>query len=146
MILSRCIDVKYLKQIKNRNVWVDKMRKVVKTIDKMEIDEMGINHEKMVPSNLCPKWRLRLSCASAQSDQSLCYPQKETCILSYPKCTQWRFGLNWANAQAALNLLWEHVWRYIFWCYSPYSWEWSWSGCMAVCTPLRSRDPQKGNW
>ena len=90
------------------------MRKIVKTvdekgIDEMGIDEMGINHEKMVPSNLCPEWRLRLSCASAQSDQSLCYPQKETCILSYPKCTQWRFGLNWANAQAAPNLLWEHM-------------------------------------
>ena len=40
---------------------------------------------------------------------------KKLCILGYPKCAQWRFWSDCANAQADLNLrLGGHVRRYVF--------------------------------
>ena len=34
---------------------------------------------------------------------------KKLCILGYPKCAQWRFWSDCANAQADLNLRWAHI-------------------------------------
>ena len=34
---------------------------------------------------------------------------KKLCILGYPKCVQWRFWSDCANAQADLNLRWAHM-------------------------------------
>ena len=34
---------------------------------------------------------------------------KKLCILAYPKCGQWRFWSDCANAQADLNLRWPHM-------------------------------------
>ena len=63
-----------------------------------------------VPSDMCAKLRLRSTCASAQSDQSLRYPHVETFrIIGYPKCLQWRFWSDYAHAQADLNLRWAHI-------------------------------------
>ena len=56
------------------------------------------------PKDMSVQRRLRPACASAQSDQSLRCPQEDTCILTYPKCAQWRFWSDCANTRADLTL------------------------------------------
>ena len=62
-----------------------------------------------VPSDVFVQRRLKLACAFSRSDQSLRCPHEETFILGYPKCAQWRFWSDCANAQADLNLRWAHM-------------------------------------
>ena len=58
---------------------------------------------------MCARRRLKSTCASAQSDQSLRCPHKKVSILDYPKCAERRFYSDCANAQADLNLRWAHT-------------------------------------
>ena len=53
--------------------------------------------------------RLKSACAFLQSYQSLFVHKKMFCILGDPKCAQWRFWSDCANAQADLNLRWAHM-------------------------------------
>ena len=57
-----------------------------------------------VPSYIRAQRRLKLACASVQSDQSLLSAWKKLCNLGYPKCTERRFWSDCANAQADQNL------------------------------------------
>ena len=68
-----------------------------------------LQRRKRVPYDICAKRRLKSACAFAQSDESLRCPLKETASLAISKCTQWRFRSDSANAQADLNLHWEHM-------------------------------------
>ena len=59
-------------------------------------------------ADICAHQRLRSACASEQFDQST-LPAWRNCVLGYPKCAQWRFWSNWANAQADLDLHWARM-------------------------------------
>ena len=49
---------------------------------------------------------------------------KKLCMLGYPKCAQWRFWSDCANAQADLNLRRSHMSeRYIFWRFGSLVWK-----------------------
>ena len=60
--------------------------------------------------NICIQWRLRSACASTQSDQNLCYPQKEASICSLATCKvlveDWS---DCADVQADHSLLYVHM-------------------------------------
>ena len=55
---------------------------------------------------------------SAQSDQSLRCPHKETLGLSYPLSAQRRLWSAWASAQADLSLRWAHM-PFCRFCHTP---------------------------
>ena len=54
---------------------------------------------------------------------------KKLCILGYPKCAQWRFWSDCANAQSDLNLHWVHMFEGTF----------SFWRCVDIGRPLRKR-------
>ena len=58
----------------------------------------------------CSQQRLK----SRQSDQSFHCLHEETCILGYPKSTQWIVWSDSANVQADLNLHWAHMSKDMF--------------------------------
>ena len=49
---------------------------------------------------------------------------KKLCILGYPKCAQWRFWSDCANAQSDLNLRWAHISEGTSPGVAAYLWEW----------------------
>ena len=60
-----------------------------------------------------------LTCAPNEDSDQTAHPRslirvsvvrmKKLCLFGYPKCAQWRFWSDCANAQADLNLLWVHM-------------------------------------
>ena len=73
-------------------------------------------HERMyfLTCTMYIKQRLKSSCASVLSDQSLLSVWRN-CILGYPKYAQWSFWSDCAKAQADQNLRWAHIQRAVFW-------------------------------
>ena len=60
-----------------------------------------------------------LTCAPNEDSDQTAHPRslirvfvvrlRKLCILDYPKCTEWRFWSDCANAQAGPKLHWEHI-------------------------------------
>ena len=65
-----------------------------------------------VPSDMCAQRRLRSACATAQADQSLRCPLKETLQAQLSNNAISEDSDQTANAQGDLNLRWAH--RYVF--------------------------------
>ena len=65
-------------------------------------------HEKN-PSDMCAKWRLKLACAYAQSNQRLRCQYEETFILSLSKMRPVKIQISLCDAQADLNFRWAYI-------------------------------------
>ena len=71
--------------------------------------QKALSHLMTKPTKwLWAQRRLRSAWASAQSDQSLRCPRKESWFLSYPVSAQRRLWSDWADAEADLSLRWAH--------------------------------------
>ena len=67
---------------------------------------MGPQREKSNPLTCAPNEDSNQPACLRNLIRVFVVRMKELCILGYPKCTQWRFLSDCANAQADLNLRW----------------------------------------
>ena len=81
------------KILQNRFCWMSEVQRLIKTI--------WAKTWGNVPSDMWDHTRSVI--------RVFVVHMKKLCILSYPKCAQWKFWLYCANAQVVLNLRWAHM-------------------------------------
>ena len=92
--------------------------------------------KKKIPSHICAKRKLKSACAS-----TLCSGSSYLCILSYPKCAQWKFRFDcgecadWSGFSLGAN-----VRRYVYWTLQfNYIWTLIWENVFLGLCAQRTR-------